>query len=228
MALIISNIKNIKLIAEEKFLILAPCSQIIIFFFSENLIRKHYVNLPMSAIIIFIILMLKNKKILMTGVLILYFVFNFNYFLINSNENSIRNSGSYDSFTEVHYKSDEFIEMNKVNEYVLNSVRKPDDKLIWWQASQYMRPYSQFHWGSTENPESSEYYYKDIWGSKLKFSNDRCADYGGIVVMLLSKNEIDEVSDNLNKKNFIFKNLLNNRVMDLVILFSTILIFHIL
>ena len=62
LALIVSNFKNIKLKNEEKFLILAPSFQIISFFFSDNLIRQYYLNLPMSAIIIFIFLMLKNKK----------------------------------------------------------------------------------------------------------------------------------------------------------------------
>ncbi len=202
LALIVSNFKNIKLKNEEKFLILAPSFQIISFFFSDNLIRQHYLNLPMSAIIIFIFLMLKNKKITTTGILILYLVFNFNYFLNNSHPESIKNAGSYEGFINTFYESEEYVEMNKVNEYILNDVRTSNDKLIWWHASQYMRPYSEFHWGSTEDPENSEYYYKDIWGSKLKFSNDRCADYGGIVVLLLTENEVAEISNNLINKNF--------------------------
>ena len=123
---------------------MAPSFQIISFFFSDNLIRQHYLNLPMSAIIIFIFLMLKNKKITTTGILILYLVFNFNYFLNNSHPESIKNAGSYESFINTFYESEEYVEMNKVNEYILNDVRTSNDKLIWWHASQYMRPYSNF------------------------------------------------------------------------------------
>ena len=156
----------------------------------------------MSAIIIFIFLMLKNKKITTTGILILYLVFNFNYFLNNSHPESIKNAGSYESFINTFYESEEYVEMNKVNEYILNDVRTSNDKLIWWFKSQYMRPY-EFHWGSTEDPENSlNIITNEICFSKLKFSNDRCADYGGIVVLLLTENEVAEISNNLINKNF--------------------------
>ena len=80
----------------------------------------------------------------------------------------------------------------------------------------------EFHWGSTEDPENSEYYYKDIWGSKLKFSNDRCADYGGIVVLLLTENEVAEISNNLINKNFRFQKSFEKQDNGSVTLFSII------
>ena len=145
----------------------------------------------MSAIIIFIFLMLKNKKITTTGILILYLVFNFNYFLNNSHPESIKNAGSYESFINTFYESEEYVEMNKVNEYILNDVRTSNDKLIWY-ASQYMRPYSNFHC-DPQKIQKIQNIITRYFGPKLKFSND--SEQGGIVVLLLTENEVVEISN---------------------------------
>ena len=103
--------------------------------------------------------------------------------------------------------------MNEVNNFVLNDLMVSDDNLIWWQASGSLRPYSQFHWGSTEDPSDVDYYYKDIWGDPRGFAVDRCADFGGVAVILLDEKFISDLIHNFEMKNFILINSFENDFM---------------
>lgn len=210
------NIKNLHFNKYETFLIIAPLFQILSYLFSDNLIRTHYLNLPMCILLVIVIEKTPIKMYIKYFVLIIYFLINFNYF-INSSEGqaNIRTYSTYSNVMEVLYQQDQYIAMNKTNEYVLNDLRTSEDKLIWWQVSDNIRPYSAFHWGSTENPLDADYYYKDIWGDPRGFPNDRCADYGGIVVLVLGIDDIEKVTFDFKKKGFdLVKSIpiLNNKV----------------
>lgn len=199
------NINRVTLDSNVKFLILSPLLQILTFFFSDNLIRAHYLNLPMTLIVVFLFNELTLKKSLKISFLSFYLLFNIIYFVQSSLEiPNLAKASDYQGYMNLHYDSESYKAMSEVNNFVLNEVRKNSDKLIWWEASNQIRPYSTFHWGSTELPESATYYYKDIWSDIVKFSKDRCSDFGGIIVTSISENNVKEVKDNLLIKNFQF------------------------
>lgn len=187
----------------ETFLLIAPIFQISSYLFSENLIRSHYLNLPICILIIVITKKVPLKIFSKCLILTIFLIANLNYF-INSSKNiaNIDNFSSYSNVMEALYKQDKYIAMNEINNFILNDLMSKEDNLIWWQVDGNIRPYSVFHWGSTENPLTVDYYYKDIWGDAKKFPHDRCADYGGIAVLVLNTEDSLKVIDDFKNKNF--------------------------
>lgn len=188
----------------EIFLILAPTAQVLSYFFSENLIRSHYLNLPISLLIIFLVQKVRLSDWMRYTIIIVFMIVNINYFIDSADGRAnIAKFSSYSSFQNSLYLAPSYLAMNEVNSFVLNDLIKSDDNLIWWQASGLVRPYSEFHWGSTEDPSDVDYYYKDIWGDPRGFAVDRCADFGGVAVVLVDEKNISDVIHNFEMKNFI-------------------------
>ena len=131
-------------------------------------------------------------------------IVNINYFIDSADGRAnIAKFSSYSSFQNSLYLAPSYLAMNEVNSFVLNDLIKSDDNLIWWQASGLVRPYSEFHWGSTEDPSDVDYYYKDLWEDPRAFAVDRCADFGGVAVVLMDEKYISELIDSFEMKNFL-------------------------
>jgi hypothetical protein len=191
-----------KLTLLEKFLTFSSLLHIFGFTFSDTLIRSHYLKIPMMLLFVSSILLIKHIPYLKHVYLLVFLLFNLNYFYMQSSkyENLLKH-GDYTSYTTELETNEYFIASEYILKKILENPNIKKNQLIWWSPKN-IYPYSNFHWGSTESISNEKYFIREIWGPSYEFSISNCADYGGIAVMYIDEKEILEIDQNMIKKNF--------------------------
>lgn len=201
----ILSLKKVNLNSFFKIYFFGSFLQIMSFFFSDGVIRAHHIKLPIFFLFLITAYIIEKtskqyiKIILLCN--LLFFVFNVNNVVVNSNLINFYNFHTL-KISSIYEKDLSIIRMREVENEIIKLSKEYHIKTIWWdQAANYFYPYSKFHWTSTENAETVDYFIKEMWGSQNKFLADNCAEFGGILVFIDKKiyieNELKSLQFNL-------------------------------
>ena len=202
--LVISLYKNRQRLLLVRTLIpLAAVIQLAALFFSDGLIRAHYLKMSIVLLIYFSFNLIENylKLKWLLLVLSITFIFNISSILKRTPDFNIFNLKSMDEVDNAYLSLNQVTSMQQTLSYVKTISKQKGIPLIWWGLSEgtFYYPYSEFHWGSSEDPQNYDFYIKELYEGPDGFAFGNCKNYGGIVVFILNKNNdyvVQELLDN--------------------------------
>lgn len=186
---------------------LAGIIQILSLFISDGLIRAHYVKMSIVVLIYFSFHIIENyiKLKWLFLPLIITLLFNISFILTRTPDFNISNLKSMDEVNNAFLSLNQVTSMQQALSYVKTISTQRGIPLIWWGLSEgtFFYPYSEFHWGSSEDPQNYDFYIKELYEGPDSFAFGNCKNYGGIVVFILNKNN-DYVVQELLRNDFQF------------------------
>lgn len=186
---------------------LAALIQLIALLFSNGLIRAHYTKMPMILILYLSFNLIEKYTNLKWFVFLVAstLMFNISLILEKSAQINILKYESIDAVDNAYLSLNQVVSMNETLDYVKTISKQREIPLVWWGVSQgsYYYPYSQFHWTSSEDPQNSDFYIKELYEGPEGFAFGSCKNYGGVVVFILNENN-DFVSQELLNNDYQF------------------------
>lgn len=194
-----------KLLLFHIFMPLAAIIQLLGLLFSDGLIRAHYIKMPIVLLLYFSYKLIeeyiKLNWFLILGACTL--LFNISFLLEKSYEINIFNYKTISEVENVYLSLNQVNAMQKTLSYVKTISKQREIPLVWWGVSEgtYYYPYSEFHWSSSEDPQNSDFYIKELYEGPEGFAFGNCKNYGGIVVFILNEKN-DYVKQELTYNDF--------------------------
>lgn len=182
---------------------LAAIIQISALFFSDGLIRAHYLKMSIVLLIYFSLNITENyvKLKWLLLLVIMTFFFNISFILKRTPDFTLYHLKSMDEVDNAYLSLNQVSSMQQTLSYVKTISKQKGIPLIWWGLSEgtFFYPYSEFHWGSSEDPQNYDFYIKELYEGPDGFAFGNCKNYGGIVIFILNKNNdyvVQELLDN--------------------------------
>ena len=182
---------------------LAALIQLTALLFSNGLIRAHYTKMPLILLLYLSFNLIEKNTNLKWFVFLVAstLIFNISLILGKSIQINILKYESIDKVDNTYLSLNQVVSMNKTLDYVQTISKQREIPLVWWGVSEgsFYYPYSKFHWGSSEDPQDSDFHIKELYEGPDGFAFGNCKNYGGIVVFILNKNNnyvVQELLDN--------------------------------